>query len=189
MDEPLIYNVGEAVAVICHETKETPEHVRLVLDLKNRFLELAGIASCSDTDQEALVQERLLYAELLPDTESPDYDRDALLWYMDKTSALEAVRTAKILTAEMLYLEQAGISDPGAQAEYLAWVKELEAFEDWDPESEDPKPDLAPSVTPSERHLSYFSDYKNEPLVCPECGWRGTWEEGSHDPDLSASAI
>ena len=31
------------------------------------------------------------------------------------------------------------------------------------------------------RHLSYFSDYKNEPLVCPLCGWQGTWAEGDHE--------
>jgi len=31
------------------------------------------------------------------------------------------------------------------------------------------------------RQLSYFSDYKNEPLVCPECDWHGTWSQGSHE--------
>ncbi len=181
MDEPLIYDVGEAVALICRETKETPEHVRLVMDLKDRFMELAGIARCSETDQEALAQERLLYAELLPDPESPEFDRDALLWYMDEASGLEAVRTARILAAEMLYLEQAGIADPGAQEEYLAWVEELQTFENWDPDKEGSEPDRIPPERPRARHLSSFSDYKNEPLVCPECGWKGTWVEGSHD--------
>jgi len=47
---------------------------------------------------------------------------------------------------------------------------------------------LEPSATPGPhsdhpraRQLSCFSDYKNEPLVCPLCGWKGTWAEGSHE--------
>lgn len=181
MEEPLIYDVGEAVALICRETKETPEHVRLVMDLKDRFMELAGIASCSETDQEALAKERLLYAEILPDPGVREFDRDALLWYMEKASGLEAVRTAKILAAEMLYLEQAGIVEPGSHEEYVAWVEELEAFENWDPEKENLESEPTPSTHDRPRHLSYFSDYENEPLVCPECGWRGAWTEGLHE--------
>jgi len=185
MDEPLVYNVDEALALICRETGEQQEHVRLVLELKDRFMELAGIASCPDTDQESLAQERLLFAELLPDIKSPEFDRDALLWYMNKTSDLAAVRTAKILAAEMQYLEQAGIADKGGHADYLAWVEELDASENWDPENEELEPETihgtASIVDPRPRQLSYFSDYKNEPLLCPECGWRGTWKEGSHD--------
>ncbi len=28
------------------------------------------------------------------------------------------------------------------------------------------------------RVFEYFDDWRNEILVCPSCGWRGTFEEG-----------
>ncbi len=47
-----------------------------------------------------------------------------------------------------------------------------------------PEPSATPAPPPERpgaRQLSYFSDYRNEPLVCPLCGWQGTWAEGDHE--------
>ncbi len=40
------------------------------------------------------------------------------------------------------------------------------------------------------RHLSYRSNWKSEPLTCPSCGWKGTFEEArneAHETLLDAS--
>ena len=31
----------------------------------------------------------------------------------------------------------------------------------------------------SARQFNYFDDYKTEMLACPNCGWRGTFDQGS----------
>ena len=30
----------------------------------------------------------------------------------------------------------------------------------------------------SEKHFRYYDDWKNEVLICPDCGWSGTFEQG-----------
>jgi hypothetical protein len=124
MAEPPIHDTHAAAARIGRETGEAPATVRAVLDGHVRFLELAGPALAGDP--EALALERQLHAELLPGPGGGAVNRDALLLYLYRTSGLTLPRLARILAAEGLHLEEAGLREPGTHRDHLAWVREVD---------------------------------------------------------------
>lgn len=175
MENTPIYDTADAVAIACHESGEPSPTAQEILDGHFQFLVLAGLADAEE-EQESLASERMAHEDLLRELPPETMDREILVSYLERITEHSPDILRRVLSAEAHYMEGLGIVQPGTHADYLQWVMGAE-IGSTAPE-EVPSPTRPAPEPYRARILDYYSDYKHEPLVCPECGWEGIWAEG-----------